>query len=363
MRSVLALALLAGCPGKHPSEPVVVKAAPDAAAPEVDEEALEQERTAAIEHAMNALAPVGNQCWAIAAVDDYRLAGNVAFLIDVAADGASTVTPQGDTTGDALLVDCLGTVLDAYVWPDVMYGQATLIPFAFTAPQGQNVIDRALLPVIANGARVLMDARNTGNAAASMFELTVAEGDPAMTTASERAEVWIRLDTLDATYLPPRAARQPKPGAYLVVSVPGGDESATRRAGVLPAGPAELSDKKRPKAVAAPVKGAFTAPREGVGTVTILVEESRTKAKALSATILDIEGAAAIPAHVHADATELLYVISGSGTMVIDGVTLPVTPTTVIQIPAGVEHSFTAAEPVRAIQLYTPAGPEQRFRS
>lgn len=361
MSRLLALLLLAGCPGKHAATPAP-EAAPDAAAePVVDEEALEQERTAAIEHAMNALAPVGNQCWALAAVDDYQLAGRASFLIEVGDDGASTVTVEEDTVDDPTLIDCLDAVLAQYAWPEVMHGQATLIPFAFTAPHGQNVIDRQLLPVVTNGARVLLDSRNTGNAAASMFEVVVGEG--VATTASERTEVWIDLATLDAVYLPPKAARAPAAGTYVVVSVPGGDEAATRRAGVLPAGPAELKDKKRPKAVPAPVQGAFTAPRPGVGTVTILVEESRTKGKALAASILDIQAGAAIPAHVHDASTELLYVLSGSGTMIVDGVTLPITPTTVVQVPAGIEHSFTATEATRVLQFYTPAGPEQRFKS
>jgi len=365
VRALLALALLAGCPGKRATGPAPDPGGDDDVATPVEDddgeedvEALEAERTAAIEHAMNVLAPVANQCWAAAAVDDFELAGDVSFLIEV----GGSVTVHEDTTRDAVLTDCLRAVIEAYRWPPVMAGQATLLPFAFTAPHGQNAIDRALIPAVDKGARVLLDAANSGNAAASMFELTVSAGQTAPGTASERAEVWVRLDTLDATYLPPRAARAPSAGSYLIVTVPGGNEDATRRAAVLPSSPADLKDKKRPKAVAAPVAGAFTAPRAGVGTVTILVEESRTKGKALSASILEIEAGAEIPAHVHDDSTELLYVLSGSGTMIVDGVSLPVTSTTVVQVPAGVEHSFTAAEATRVVQFYTPAGPEQRFR-
>ena len=69
-----------------------------------------------------------------------------------------------------------------------------------------------------------------------------------------------------------------------------------------------------------------------------------------------------MPEHQHALEAELLYVLSGSGTMIVDGVTLPVGPTTVVQIPAGVPHAFTAAEAVTALQFYTPPGPEQRFK-
>lgn len=356
MKQLALVALLAGCPGKRAETPTP-RVEPDAGAePVVDEDALEQERTAAIEHAMNTLAPVASQCWAAAAVDDYQLSGEVAVLVEVGVG----VTIEADTTRDPVLTDCLRTVIEGYAWPPAMDGQATLLPFEFSAPHGQNVIDRALVPAVDDGARVLLDARNTGNAAASMFELAVT-AKPAE-TASDRAEVWIALDTLDATYQPPRSPRAPAPGRYVIVAVPGGTEDATRTAHVLPASPPGQGTKKPPKAVPAPVAGAFSKARDGMGTVTILVEPSRVKGDAIAASILDIDGAAAIPAHVHDASTEMLYVLSGSGSMVIDGVTLPVTPTTVIQIPAGVEHSFTASEPLKVLQFYTPAGPEQRFK-
>jgi quercetin dioxygenase-like cupin family protein len=39
-----------------------------------------------------------------------------------------------------------------------------------------------------------------------------------------------------------------------------------------------------------------------------------------------------------------------------------VTPTSVIQIPPNTKHAFAATAAVRALQVYTPAGPEQRFK-
>jgi hypothetical protein len=39
-----------------------------------------------------------------------------------------------------------------------------------------------------------------------------------------------------------------------------------------------------------------------------------------------------------------------------------VTPTSVIQIPPNTKHAFAATAAVRAVQVYTPAGPEQRFK-
>ena len=50
--------------------------------------------------------------------------------------------------------------------------------------------------------------------------------------------------------------------------------------------------------------------------------------------------------------------------MSIAGRTIPVTAGDGIQIPLGVEHGvrITGATTFKALQLYTPAGPEQRFK-
>jgi quercetin dioxygenase-like cupin family protein len=241
-----------------------------------------------------------------------------------------------------------------------MWGQATELPFEFTAPHGQNLIDRRFVPEVETGARVIVDARNTGNGALSVFELVAGAGEG--TTASARAELWVDLATLEATYLPPRAARTPKAGRYVIFAVPGGEEEATRRAGVLPAEPAKPKEKGRPKPVPAGTKQAQVLPRPGVGTVSLRLDPTKVKGAALSASVLDIDAGAAIPKHVHDGSTELIYLLAGAGTMMIDGVELTVTSTSVVQIPPGIEHSFTATEATRAIQVYAPPGPEQRFK-
>lgn len=73
-----------------------------------------------------------------------------------------------------------------------------------------------------------------------------------------------------------------------------------------------------------------------------------------------------VPEHVHEGSAELLYVLEGKGTMTLGGETLPVRAGMAIYIPAGVKHSLvldSKVEPLRAIQIYTPGGPEQRFRA
>ncbi|MCC7382977.1 MAG: cupin domain-containing protein [Deltaproteobacteria bacterium] len=73
-----------------------------------------------------------------------------------------------------------------------------------------------------------------------------------------------------------------------------------------------------------------------------------------------------VPEHVHERSAELLYILEGRGMMQLAEKLLEVKPGTAIFIPAGVKHSLrldTKVEPLRAIQVYTPGGPEQRFKS
>ena len=69
-----------------------------------------------------------------------------------------------------------------------------------------------------------------------------------------------------------------------------------------------------------------------------------------------------VPEHVHANETEMLYILEGAGTMTIAGQDIAVTPTSVIQIPPNTKHAFAASAAVKAVQVYTPGGPEQRFK-
>jgi quercetin dioxygenase-like cupin family protein len=98
------------------------------------------------------------------------------------------------------------------------------------------------------------------------------------------------------------------------------------------------------------------------GPATIYVEAATIKGAPLAASVLALPAGAKVPEHVHAQETELLYVLDGAGTMTIAGTEVAVTPTSVIQIPPNIKHAFSATAAVRAVQVYTPPGPEQRFK-
>lgn len=73
---------------------------------------------------------------------------------------------------------------------------------------------------------------------------------------------------------------------------------------------------------------------------------------------------ASVPEHRHESSEELLYILAGRGTMILGEETMEVSPGMGIRIPAGVPHSFRVVgdRPVEVVQVYSPGGPEDRFR-
>jgi quercetin dioxygenase-like cupin family protein len=398
MRAALPVALLfAACsqPAPAPAKPVgmgegsqtSVMAAPvDAAAPS------QEETLAAIQKAMNDLDEASQTCWAVAATDRYDVSGDLVMRID-AGPTKATVAVVTDNVHDAKLVGCMTQVLGAYRWAPPLYGQTIQLPFSFKRVNGQSVIDRQLVEAhgqVKLSVSVLLDQNNTGNAGASMFELAIAPGGTTSLRVAERAEVWYFLTaalvrtggtfktsstpegiqtsmagqpgTLNVgagtvMYLPKGAVREvlSKDAAVraVIVVAPGGREG-TARAGALPT-PAFQATEKAPVGPKF-LKGAQHGPAE------IFLDASIVKDTPMAASILALGAGAKVAEHVHANETEMLYILEGSGTMTIAGQDLAITPTSVIQIPPNTKHAFAASTAVRALQFYTPPGPEQRFK-
>ncbi|MGC8862620.1 MAG: cupin domain-containing protein [Armatimonadota bacterium] len=72
--------------------------------------------------------------------------------------------------------------------------------------------------------------------------------------------------------------------------------------------------------------------------------------------IADFPPNAHAPAHNHAGAEEIIYVLSGHGEIYFDGVPEPVEPGTVAYVPVGVEHSINnqSGEIMRIVYVFSP---------
>jgi len=384
-----ALALsLAACPGPgsevRPGPGSGSVSEPGATVPVDAPEASQEERLAAIQKAMNELDEAAQGCWAAAAVERFDIEGEIAATIEIQSAGTAQVSVARDTARNPKLAACLVQVLGKYPWAPPLHGQAIQLPFKFRAPKdGQNVIDRALVPWHGQGKvalAVVLDENNSGNGAASVIELALQAGGSTGARIAERAELWyfLQAGTVEVTgsanrravaagammYVPAGAARNVMASADLhavIVIVPGGREG-TARAGALPT--RELGAIKSGVAgpVYLPAANAKQLPAPGRGLVTMFAEPATIKDKSLAASVIELPSGGKIPEHVHAGETELLYVLAGAGTLTVNGVAIEITATSVVQIPSNTKHAFACTADLRAVQIYTPAGPEQRFK-
>jgi quercetin dioxygenase-like cupin family protein len=360
MRAALAAVLLVAC--SQPAPAPVAQPKPVVAEVPADAPAVTQEETlAAIQKAMNELDEGAQACWARAATDRLDIEGQFVAQVTIG-DANVGVRVVQDTAKNTVLATCMTTLLMAYRWAPPLHYQTIQLPFSFRAPDGQSVIDRRLVEAHAQGnisVAVLLDESNTGNGAASMFELHA----PTSTGVrkADRAELWFFLtpgmigtDQVaagDMAFVAAGALREIK-GNAVRVTVPGGMEGAAR-AGALPTPLA--SGKQTYKVLRA-------AQAKTYGPAQIFLDANIEKTAPMAASILSLPSGANVPEHVHAKETEMLYIIEGAGTMTVAGQAVAVTPTSVIQIPPNTKHAFAATANVRALQIYTPPGPEQRFK-
>ena len=334
----------------------------------VDAAVSEDEKLAAIQKAMNDLKTAVQQCWASAATERFDIEGDVSVQIDIAAD-KSKASIVHDTTRSPALTSCLVDLLQQWKYAPPLYGQSIQLPFKFSAPDGQSVIDRRLVPFAGQGAisvAVLLDENNTGNAAVSMFAVKIAGNGTTGPRTADRAELWYfqspaQVDGKpvaagDMMFVPAHGAREVAaaqgPVDAVLVVVPGGREGSAR-AGALPTPPL-VSGGKPARPVMLPASAAKT-----YGPATIFLDDPKAP---LAASILTLPKGTKVPEHVHAKETEALYDLAGAGTLTVAGTEIAVTSTSVVQIPPNTKHAFVASDDVRALQIYTPPGPEQRFK-
>lgn len=95
------------------------------------------------------------------------------------------------------------------------------------------------------------------------------------------------------------------------------------------------------------------------GEVSILIQ------KDVAVSRLTMQPGAKVPEHMHEGSSETLVVLEGTCTLVLRGTTYVLVAGDAVNIAKGDKHS--AAVPVDAkgafvaVQIYSPAGPEQRF--
>jgi putative monooxygenase len=330
---------------------------------------------AAVTKVMNDFSAIAQSCWAVAATERFDIDGDITLRIEFGANRqVAMAMPVHNTVNSEAVTSCLIGAFAVYKFPPPLAGKTIELPFHFSKVGGQSVIDRTLVSWKAQdkiSIAVLLDEANTGNPAASMFEVALKGGASTARRKPGRAELWlflgdaevrtdktsVKVGALDMMYVGASGTREISAGKHdvhaVVVAVPGGREGAAR-AGALPA-PLFTGTTVPPTILRA-------ADAKAYGPVTIYAEPATIPDLSLSASVLQLAAGAKVPEHVHAKETELLYVLAGSGTITIAGTAIAVTASSVIQIPPNTKHAFEVSEDFKALQIYTPAGPEQRFK-
>lgn len=101
----------------------------------------------------------------------------------------------------------------------------------------------------------------------------------------------------------------------------------------------------------------------GVGTFRILIDEQTSGAKNFSLLVNTTRAGAKGSEHTH-DVEHCWYVLSGKGTMYLDGKSSRIEPQTAIYTPAHVLHKVEVdpEEDLTYVVIYAPPGPEQLLK-
>jgi quercetin dioxygenase-like cupin family protein len=267
----------------------------------------------------------------------------------------------------------------------------------FVAPDAQYTVAEAHVAPVKLGndsswAKVLLDQTNTGNRAAAMSILSISGGLEVPMHRHTSAEVLYVLSGEGVIYGLDGAKKGTAVTAGSAIFIKAGTAHGFVHKGndpiilvqlYAPGGPearfrgkktdsttavSAKEQKRRPRKFAKPLVVETSAPAPlsiagGKADVRILFDRSSAGDDAAYLGTLSGKPGLEVPLHVHETSTELLYLIEGEGTMVVGDTTIEVQAGDAIQIPPGVWHSFkSGASALKALQYYTPSGPEQRFR-
>jgi quercetin dioxygenase-like cupin family protein len=116
--------------------------------------------------------------------------------------------------------------------------------------------------------------------------------------------------------------------------------------------------------VATPTAGAALPLFGGKGKATPLLDVAHTGNHAIYLGKLEVEPGVEVPRHSHAGAEEIIFVMAGAGELTVGSEKFPFEGPEALYIPAGQPHAvkFTGTDKAELVQIYAPAGPEDRYK-
>jgi quercetin dioxygenase-like cupin family protein len=362
-----------------------------------------------------------NRCFEKALADTLDVAGKVELEMDVGEAGKVTravpAAPADAAAKSPVLLACLSASATTWTIPGVAAGTTVILPLSFEGQMAQFSIKTADAPERGPGAakgkgtkgkaakgpapaftvKVLVDEETMHARQASLSLLTIAPANRIAMHKHPGAEVLYvkkgRARVLGPTGTSPEVLTEGM-AVFIPAGMPHVLENMVRTAEVeilqvfAPLGPERvyrdptdakgraafevLRDQRKAKApegarlaVDSFEKATVYPQAGGKIKVHMLFEPANTDSEAVSLSVVEFEPGAEIPRHSHDGSAEILYMLSGSGSLTIGSEKLPFGAEQAIHLPEGQPHAakFAGSDKTVALQFYAPAGPEQRFKT
>lgn len=270
-----------------------------------------------------------------------------------------------DQTGLPALGPCLQAKMQKWDLSSLKAtaGDQVVFPLVFRPEPLQKGEKRALVPMSAQethgSQRFLIDDQSIGEAPlASMEMLTLAPNQTAAAKPRKDEAEELVLYVLDGSFKMGTSVVGPGDAVWL--------GAHTDKPAIAPENKKALrlleirahGDGTGEKLVHAADVKSYDLPG-GKGHVKLLLDGTGAK---LAVDEIDADEGATIATHKHATQDEELFFVSGRSDTTVGKQTFQTAPGDAMRIAANASHSMKVLEPVRAIQVYAPGGPEQRFK-
>lgn len=361
-----------------------------------------------------------NRCFEKALADKLDVAGKIELAVDVGDGGRVTkAAPALDEVKSPILLACLSQSAQTWTLAGIDAGSTVIVPLAFEGQAAQFTIKVEDAPDHGPPApgskpnkkpappkpgappppappfsvKLLVDEATMRARQASLSQLTVSPANRIAMHKHPGAEILYvlkgharilgaagtqpeKLDEGMAVFIPPNMPHvienmgRQSPVVLLQVFAPMGPErvyrdptdaagraafEVVRGAATAPAG-AKLTVATASKVEPIAVAG-------GKGRVRMLLAPSETGHPNAYLGVLEADPGAEIPRHSHPGSAEILFVVSGAGDLTVGSETIPFAADQAIHLPENQPHAakFKGPDKTVMVQIYAPAGPEQRF--
>jgi mannose-6-phosphate isomerase-like protein (cupin superfamily) len=376
----------------------VLAVTPANAQPKAGSAAEAQQAAQAIERALQKHGADVHACFAKVLADRMDAAGKVEVSVEVGKGGKvkSAKVGKTDKTAGAALAACIEKAAQGWTIDGIEAGATVVLPFAFKQQGSQYVVNAADVPERALGAppagkakvgprrdapftvKVLADEQNVK---AEGISLTLLSVGPASRVAMHRHPHSAKILYLvkgHARLLGPEGATPLKidegAGVFVPAGYPHVIENMGRQSTAVflqafsPPGPERVyrdATDARGRAEFEVIRDPASAKATGAGLVLATVAESKPVALpraagttkklveggGMSLAVLELNDGAEIQGAGEAPATELLYFLSGGGSLKVAGETLPVAAESLLYLPRGTSYAIKAAASDKAERI------------